>query len=64
VLKDNIDLITLGNRRPRPEHQIEAFYNLHITPWLRLTGDLQIIRPVRNNVDTAIVPGARLVMIF
>jgi hypothetical protein len=29
-----------------------------------LTGDLQIIRPVRNNFDTAIVPGARLVMIF
>ena len=64
VLKDNIDLISVGNRRPRAEHQLEVFYNLHITPWLRLTGDLQIIRPVRNNVDTAIVPGARLVMIF
>ena len=64
VLKDNIDLLTIGNRRPRAEHQFEAFYNLHITPWLRLTGDLQIVRPVRNNVDTAIIPGARLVMIF
>jgi porin len=64
VLKDNIDLLTIGNRRPRAEHQLEAFYNLHITPWLRLTGDLQIVRPVRQNVDTAIVPGARLVMIF
>lgn len=64
VLKDNIDLVTIGNRPPRAEHQLEVFYNLHITPWLRLTGDLQIVRPVRNNVDTAIVPGARLVMIF
>ena len=64
VLKDNIDLITVGNRRPRAEHQVEAFYNLHITPWLRLTGDLQFVRGVRNNVDTAVVPGARLVMIF
>ncbi len=63
-LKDNINLLTLGNRRPRPEHQFEAFYNLHITPWLRLTGDLQIIRGVRPNFDTAVVPGARLVMIF
>lgn len=64
VLKDNIDLVTVGNRRPRAEHQFEAFYNFHITPWLQLTGDLQIVRPIRNNVDSAIVPGTRLVMIF
>ena len=64
TLKDNLDLLTLGNRRPRPEHQFEAFYNFHVTPWLRLTGDIQIIRGVRPNVDTAVVPGARLVMIF
>ena len=64
VLKDNINLLTLGGRRPRPEHQVEIFYNFHITPWLRLTGDLQIIRGVRTIADTAIVPGARLEMIF
>lgn len=64
VLKDNIDLLTLGNRRPQPEHQLEVFYNLHITPWLQLTGDLQILRPVRRGFDVAVVPGARLVMIF
>jgi porin len=64
VLKDNIDLITLGNRRLRVEHQFETFYNFHITPWLRLTGDLQIIRPTRPIASTAIIPGARLQMIF
>jgi porin len=64
VLKDNIDLVTQGGRRPRPEHQVEMFYNLHITPWLRFTGDLQIIRGVRTIANTAIVPGARLEMIF
>jgi len=64
VLKDNINLLTLGNRRPRPEHQLEAFYNFHITPWLRLTGDLQIVRGVRPTINTAVVPGARLQMIF
>jgi porin len=48
VLKDNLDLLTQGDRRPRVEHQFEAFYNFHITPWLRLTGDLQIIRPTRT----------------
>ncbi len=64
VLKDNIDLLTIGNRTLQAEHQFEAFYNFHITPWLRLTGDLQIIRGIRPAVDTAVVPGARLVMIF
>lgn len=64
VLKDNIDLFTIGNRTLRVEHQFEAFYNLHLTPWLRLTGDLQIIRPTRPIAETAVVPGGRLVMIF
>ncbi len=64
VLKDNLNLISLGFLRPQPEHQFEGFYNFHITPWLRLTGDLQIIRGVRRSVDTAVVPGARLEVIF
>jgi len=64
VLKDNIDLITQGNRRLLVEHQLEMFYNFHITPWLRLTGDLQIIRPTRPIASTAIIPGGRLVIIF
>jgi len=64
VLKDNIDLITFGNRTLRVEHQFEAFYNLHLTPWLRLTGDIQIVRPTRPIAETAVIPGGRLVMIF
>jgi len=64
VLVDNISLITLGGRRPRAENQIEMFYNFHIAPWLRLTGDIQFIRGVRPLVDTAVVPGARLEIIF
>jgi hypothetical protein len=40
------------------------FYNMHVTPWLRLTGDLQIIRGVRPTANTAIVPGARLELVF
>ena len=64
VLKDNIDLLPLGGRRPRPENQVEMFYNFHITPWLRLMGDLQIIHPTRPNADTAIIPGIRLEVKF
>ena len=63
-LKDNLDLLPLGGRRLRAEHQVEMFYNLHITPWLQLTGDLQILRPTRPIADTAIVPGVRLRIVF
>jgi porin len=63
-LKDNLDLIGLGGRRLRVEHQLELFYNLHVAPWLQLTGDLQIIRPNRPVADTAVVPGARLRIVF
>jgi len=64
VLKDNLNLISLGGIRPRSEHQVEMFYNFHITPWMQLTGDLQLIRPTRRTVDNTVVPGARLVFIF
>ena len=64
VLRDNINLITFGRRALQPEHQVEMFYNFHVTPWLQLTGDLQIIRGVRPTVERSIVPGVRLVVIF
>jgi porin len=65
VLKDNLDLFDpTGLRRLRVEHQVELFYNFHITPWLRLTADLQVLRPSRPIAETAIVPGARLEVIF
>jgi len=64
VLTDNLNLATLGNVRPRAEHQFEGFYSFHITPWLRLTGDLQIIRPVVRRANTAVIPGARLEFVF
>ena len=63
-LKDNLDLPVLGLQRLRAEHQVEVFYDVHITPWLQLTGDLQIIRPNRPGTDTAIVPGGRLRIVF
>jgi len=64
VLKDNLNLVTSGNVRPRAEHQFEAFYNFHIAPWLRLTGDLQIVRAVVRRANTSVIPGARLELIF
>jgi hypothetical protein len=40
------------------------FYNLYLTPWLQLTGDLQILRPNRPAADTAVVPAVRLRVVF
>jgi porin len=62
ILKDNLDPVTIG--RIRGEHQVEMFYNFRVSPWLWLTGDLQIIRPTRPNLADAIVPGARLEIRF
>ena len=64
VLTDNLNLVTLGNVRPHAEHQCEAFYIVHLAPWLRFTADLQIIRPVVRRANTAVIPAARLELIF
>jgi porin len=63
-LKDNLNLITLGGHPVRAEHQFEVFYDLHVFPWLQLTGDMQIIRPTSSSADTAFVPGVRLRVAF
>ena len=39
------------------EYGGEIFYHAAVTPWLRLTGDLQSIRPGVHNRDTAMVTG-------
>jgi porin len=42
----------------------EAFYNIAMTKWMYLTPDVQVIDPSQRNVDTAVVLGARLQMVF
>ena len=59
-----LNLLTLGGRPVQSEHQLEMFYNVHLAPWLQLTGDLQIIRPTRSAAETAAVPGVRLRIVF
>jgi porin len=38
---------------------VELFYNIAVTPWFRLTPDLQVLVPFREEVDTAVVVGLR-----
>jgi porin len=56
------------------EWGVEIFYNVAVTPWMLLTPDLQIIGPAqqrratglraREPIDTAVVLGVRLQLIF
>jgi porin len=46
------------------EYGIELFYNLALTPWSRLTIDLQVAEPSARTLDTVVVPGLRLMLNF
>jgi porin len=55
----------------RDEQGLEVFYNVAITPWLQITPDVQVIWPAqkealvtRESIDTAVVLGFRLQMVF
>ncbi|TWT61679.1 carbohydrate porin [Rubinisphaera italica] len=55
------------SRRIRPqqdEHGLEIFYNFAFSPNCWLTVDLQIAQPSTVAFDTAIIPGARLQVLF
>ena len=42
------------------EQGIEIFYNVELTPWCHLTGDVQIVDPSTRSVDTTVLTGLRL----
>jgi porin len=46
------------------EYGVELFYNAAITPWARLSFDLQIARPSTAGFNTAIIPGLRFQLLF
>lgn len=59
-LKDAINLVfPVGD-----ESGVELFYNYAVMPWLRFTGDVQIISPPRKDRDTAIFTGIRAQIVF
>ena len=41
---------------------VEVFYNIAVTRWLHVTGDLQVIDPSTRGVDNALVCGIRVKM--
>jgi porin len=48
----------------RDEWELEAFYNLALAPWMRLTADLQVAHHSFPHVDTVVLPGVRLHLAF
>jgi len=60
-LKDGLHSVGIPIRN---EAGIEAFYNLAITPWLYMTGDIQLIRPPQTGGDTAVIAGVRAQVVF
>lgn len=46
------------------EFGLEWFYNASLTKHVRLTGDVQFVRPSTDNFETAILPGIRLMAAF
>ncbi len=63
-LSDNFKALASFVQPVRDEFGVELFYNFAITPWARLTGDLQIARPSTVGLDTAIIPGLRFQILF
>ena len=47
-----------------PERGLEAYYNYALTPWFRITGNVEIIDPALGNRDTAVFTGLRTKMKF
>jgi porin len=43
----------------RDERGLEIFYNAALTPWCRITADLQVITPILERAETALVFGVR-----
>lgn len=52
-------LNALGLNLAGDEQGVEAYYNLALTPWYRVTADIQYIDTVRNDRDDAVFLGLR-----
>jgi porin len=60
-LKSGLDEVRLGLD---DEQGIEAFYNLAVTPWLRVTADVQWIDPATPNAEDAFIAALRTQISF
>lgn len=58
------ELPPVVDARARDEWGFELYYSAAVTPWLLITPDLQVIEPVSRAVETTVVAGLRVKIIF
>lgn len=55
-LRDGLDSVGID---VRDEQGVEVFYNMAVTPWFSVTGDLQVVQPVMVDASTAVTASIR-----
>jgi porin len=63
-LSDDVKQLARVVRPLRDEFGVEMFYNVAVTPWCRFTPNVTIARPPIGGLDTAIITGVRLQLVF
>lgn len=63
-LSDELKRLTALIQPQQDEYGAELFYNLALTPWCRLTPNVQVGRPSTRATDTMLATGIRLQLIF
>jgi porin len=61
---NDLQSATAGAFTIRDEHGVELFYNLAITPWCRVSADLQWINPANATFSDAWIGGLRATLFF
>jgi porin len=63
-LSDEFKALAAAVLPQQDEYGVELFYNYAVTPWCRLTGDVQFARPSTVGLDIAVIAGSRLQILF
>jgi len=63
-LSDNFKTLAAPFLPQQNEYGVELFYNYAVTPWCRLTTDLQAAEPSTIGLDTALILNTRLQVMF
>ena len=63
-LSNNFKALAQPFSPQQDEYGTELFYNYAVTPWCRLTGDLQVANPSTISLETAVIAGMRLQVLF
>ena len=61
---DVSDARVLSRLNFRDTQGFEAYYNFALTPWAQLSPDIQVNKPSQRRLDTAVVVGFRLKLVF